>query len=82
MQLAIVSGLVTQYWAHDRNPSACHSIRHFCCRVVDTLPKHWGGRGPAAIPEQLSAKANSAAVLLDTLQHARVLDQLPPVAQR
>jgi hypothetical protein len=52
------------------------------CRVADTLPKHWGGRGPAAIPEQLSAKANSAAVLLDTLQHAGVLDQLPPVALR
>ncbi len=51
-------------------------------RVVDTLPKHWGGRGSAAIPEQLTAKANSHSVLLDTLQHAGVLEQMPPSALR
>lgn len=52
------------------------------CRVVDTLPKHWGGRGSAAIPEQLTAKANSHLVLLDTLQRAGALDQMPPSALR
>ena len=51
-------------------------------RVVDTLPKHWGGAGSAAIPGQLQIKINSHAVLVDTLQQAGVLSQLPPSAIR
>ncbi len=51
-------------------------------RVVDMLPKHWGGAGSAAIPGQLQFKINSHAVLVDTLQQAGVLSQLPPSAIR
>jgi len=50
--------------------------------VVDTLPKHWGGAGSAAIPGQLEAKINSHAVLVNTLQQAGVLAQLPATALR
>lgn len=51
-------------------------------RVTDTLPKHWGGAGSAAIPAQLEAKATSHAVLVSTLQQAGVLARLPASACR
>lgn len=50
--------------------------------MTDTLPKHWGGAGSAAIPAQLEAKATSHAVLVSTLQQAGVLARLPASACR
>jgi hypothetical protein len=52
------------------------------CRVTDTLPKHWGGAGSAAVPAQLEAKATSHQVLVSTLQQAGVFAQLPASACR
>lgn len=50
--------------------------------MVDTLPKHWGGAGSAAIPGQLEGKVNSHAVLVNTLQQGGVLARLPASAVR
>ena len=47
-------------------------------RVIDTLPKHWGGAGSAAVSAQLEDKANSHQLLLQCLQKGGCLPRLPP----
>lgn len=61
---------------------ANNPVAQYAIRVTDTLPKHWGGAGSAAVPAQLEAKATSHAVLVSTLQQAGVLAQLPASACR
>lgn len=57
-------------------------VAQYSTRVTDTLPKHWGGAGSAAVPAQLEAKATSHQVLVSTLQQAGVFAQLPASACR
>ena len=50
--------------------------------MVDTLPKHWGGAGSAAVGSQLEDKANSHQLLLQCLQDGGCLPRLPPTVLR
>lgn len=61
---------------------ASNPVAQYSTRVIDTLPKHWGGAGSAAVPAQLEAKATSHAVLVNTLQQAGVFSRLPASACR
>lgn len=55
---------------------------HHACRVVDTLPKQWGGAGSAAVSVQLEDKSNSHQLLLQCLQDGGCLPRLPPSVLR
>lgn len=54
----------------------------WCCRLVDTLAKHWGGSGSAALPAQLEKKMNSHNLLLQCLSDSGCLARLPPATLR
>ena len=46
-------------------------------RLVDTLPKHWGGAGSAAVSGQLDDKTNQHGALLHALEDGGCLPRLP-----
>ena len=47
------------------------------CRLVNALPKLWGGKGGSATSEQLRNKQQRHNMLLQVLQAASLLDHLP-----
>ena len=51
-------------------------------RLVDTLPKHWGGAGSAAVSGQLDDKTNEHGALLHALEDGGCLPRLPASALR
>ena len=64
---------------------ASSALRHVDCpdtfvcpnRLVDTLPKHWGGAGSAAVSGQLEDKTNAHGSLLHCLEDGGCLPRLP-----
>ena len=46
-------------------------------RLVDTLPKHWGGAGSAAVAGQLDDKTNEHGALLRALEDGGCVPRLP-----
>ena len=49
---------------------------------MDTLPKHWGGAGSAAVSGQLDDKTNDHNALLQCLEDGGCLPRLPAAVLR